>query len=171
SEDHGPVLLIRRLQVEISHSTADPLDSLADRLAEAITAGVARAGATRSGGLFFPDRAAYTAAFLEALLDGSAWSRWWFDGFSGLRPLPVSAAVRTLLSRDWASAAAVLAACPPPLRARLWGVVTAQDARIILDGLASGTIGAPTPAAWPAAARALLESDALPDPVAALAVV
>src|SRR5690606_31155850 len=136
----------------------------ADRLAEAITAAVARAGAARSGGLFFPSHAAYTAAFLEALLDGSAWSRWWFGGFSGLRALPVSAAVRTLLSRDWSSAPAVLAACPPPLRTRLWPVLTPQDAQIILAGLAAGPSGTPSAAAWPAAARALLESEGLPNP-------
>ncbi|MEX2631476.1 MAG: hypothetical protein WD341_16200 [Tistlia sp.] len=170
-EEDASVLLIRRLAVELTHPAAAPLDLLAERLAEAIAAGVAAAGSAQSGVLRFPDRAAHAAAFIGALLEGSAWDRWWFRGFSGLRALPPGAAVRTLLSRDWQSAPRVLAACPPPQRARLWRVLAPEEAATILTALAAGPGGAPGEAVWSAMARALLDSGDLPDPVAALAAV
>jgi hypothetical protein len=45
--------------------------------------------------LHFPDYATYLAHFLLDLAEGSAWSKWYYQRFDGLRMLPASAAVRT----------------------------------------------------------------------------
>ncbi len=169
--DDEPVLLIRRMEVSVSHAAASPLDVLADRLADAIAAGVAKAEAVRSGALFFPSRVAYTAAFVDAMLAGSAWDHWWFRGFAGVRALPPSAAIRTILSRDWQSAAAVLGACNRQRRSSLWAAFAPEDAEIILSALAAGPVGTPHSAAWAAIADAVLDVAQLHPAVAALAIV
>lgn len=86
----------------------------------------------------FPDRAAYLAHFLLDLAGGSAWEKWYYTPFAGLRALSVTAALRTaILDQPEAGLRALdllgdkafriaEALCPP-------------DAARVLDGLGCGT--------------------------------
>jgi len=47
--------------------------------------------------IHFPSEAAYLASFLCDLASGSAWSKWYYSRFEGLRHLPASAAIRTCI--------------------------------------------------------------------------
>lgn len=166
------VLLIPRIVITLDHRADASLDALTGRLADAIAAGIGHARSSGSVGLHFASRAAYTAAFLDALIAGSAWSRWWFHGFDGLRALAVSVAIRTVLSRDWTSATTVLRACTAALRARLWRVIAEADAETVLLGIAAAG-PAPDPmmleaALWDRLAMSLSLGEGLPGPVAAL---
>lgn len=101
----------------------------------------------------FPDRAAYLAHFLLDLAGGSAWEKWYYTPFAGLRALSVTAALRTAildqpetglsafdLLGDKASRIAE-ALCPP-------------DAASVLAGLGDGPSNAEQSACVSAVARA-----------------
>ena len=89
---------IRRLELDFAINTELHTSCLPDIWAKEIAAGLAdtlREGGT--GVLRFPDRAAYMAHFFLDLAEGSAWSKWYYAPFDGLRMLPVSAALRTAI--------------------------------------------------------------------------
>src|SRR5215475_8688986 len=89
---------IHRLELDFAINTELHTPSLPDIWAKEIAA--ALADALRRGGveiLRFPDRAAYMANFFLDLAEGSAWSKWYYASFEGLRMLPVSAALRTAI--------------------------------------------------------------------------
>ena len=50
--------------------------------------------------LYFKDRAAYLAQFLTDVAQGDAWSKWYYESFSGLRLLSAADALATALCRD-----------------------------------------------------------------------
>jgi len=90
------VWLVRRLAVDFSINTEINLVDLAEIWARETAAALIQA--LRSGGaevLHFPNYHTYLAHFLLDLAEGSAWSRWYYQRFDGLRMLPASAAVRT----------------------------------------------------------------------------
>jgi hypothetical protein len=177
SNSDGPVLLIRRLKLELQHSTAATVDELAETLVEAIACGVQKARASGTGGVFFPDRAAFNAAYIAARLDGNAHSRWWFRSFNGLTALSQSAMLRTLLQRDPAIAWQTLVACAPAVRTRLWLQLSGDNAAQILRDLEpqspAESDGPPDGGAWERVAGHLIAFvlQGLPPPVAILATV
>ena len=176
-EDEGPVLLIRRMTIELSHAAGGGAEALAARLAEAIARGIAKVRSARAGAIQFPSRAAFAAAYLRARQDGTASGRWWFRSFEGLSALTESATLRTLLGRDWNSALDVLAACDDGTLARLWLALDPRDASAILAGIAGagvvneGAAAEPDKAEWAEIAGLLLAAlgDGLSPEVAILA--
>jgi hypothetical protein len=70
----------------------------------------------------FEDRAAWLAEFMLELTNGTAWRRWWFDAFDGLRPLTLPAALRTVIINERDVAVTALLRLP---QARLDGVIDA----------------------------------------------
>lgn len=57
-------------------------------------------GCPDAGVIRFSNRAAYLAQFLGDILDGAAWDKWYYDQFTGLRMLSVTAALRTAILDD-----------------------------------------------------------------------
>jgi hypothetical protein len=89
---------IRRLELDFAINTELHVSNLPDIWAKEIAAGLA--DALRGNGievLHFPDPAAYMANFFLDLAEGSAWNKWYYEPFDGLRMLPVSAALRTAI--------------------------------------------------------------------------
>ncbi len=178
-EGDETVVLIPRLEITLDHPADGSADALADRLADAILMGIARSRATDAVGLRFASRTMHAAAFIEALVSGTAWSRWWFRGFQGLRALPVGRAVRTLCDRDWGRALAILRDVQPAERERLWRLMESADADAILAGIAEAGISADATAGlasvadddpvWDRLAAVLVAMPTAPAPVAALA--
>ncbi len=94
--DDSSLWFIRRLEVDFAVNTELNFSTLSDIWAKEIATGLA--DALHKGGaeiLRFPDRAAYLAHFLLDLAEGSAWNKWYYAPFDGLRMLTVSAALRT----------------------------------------------------------------------------
>src|ERR1041385_4378187 len=89
---------IRRLELDFAINTELHTSCLPDIWAKEIAAGLA--DTLREAGtevLRFPDRAAYMANFFLDLAEGSAWNKWYYTPFDGLRMLSVSAALRTAI--------------------------------------------------------------------------
>jgi hypothetical protein len=97
------VWIVRRLDLSILTAADAPPDDLATGVAAALGRALA---ATLSGdgdgmnAIRFPRRAVYVAQFAADLAGGDAWRRWYYAPFSGLQPLPASAAIRTVLTQD-----------------------------------------------------------------------
>jgi len=100
---------------------------MARRLALALADTVAK-GAS----LHFHDRAEYLAAFLVALADGTAFSRWWFDEFDGLKPLSASTALRTVLINEGEVGVAALLSLTPSSLVPVLACLTEGDAARLL---------------------------------------
>ncbi len=104
------IWLIRRLQVEVALdvSAFDETqiaqawgEALAGRIVRAITQG-------EDDVLTFPNPPAYLAQFLVDLASGTAWGKWYYEDFAGLRELPTSTAAREALLRDLGDGIAAL---------------------------------------------------------------
>jgi hypothetical protein len=104
--------------------------AFAARVASALVRDMSAAATIR-----FRDRPEYLAAFVTALADGHAFSRWWFDEFDGLAALPVSAALRTLVLNEGAAGVRALARLTTETRRRVLGVLTPADGRRLLHAL------------------------------------
>jgi hypothetical protein len=133
------VWLIRRLQVAVdvnANMIGAPLMRTWARQIEGALAGTLAAGGDGEHVLWFPNRAAFLACFLADLADGSAWGKWQYEQFDGLRLLPTSAALRTVIAENALDGLAALQQLPPAdLRQVLQGL-TRADARRVLDRLA-----------------------------------
>jgi hypothetical protein len=138
-EDEG-VWLVRRLEVGIALNAAWDQGGLTRAVAPPIAraiAAVLRAVPDGDNVVWFPSRAAYLARFLAGVVDGSAWRRWYFGRFEGLRPLPRSAALRTALEADSGVGLAALHALAPSELRGLLHALTRHDAEGVLARLAS----------------------------------
>ena len=84
----------------------------------------------------FRSRAEYLASFLVDLASGCAWSQWYYESFSGLKPLPVPVALRTAICNDVATGKSALALLPPVELQQVLHQLSSQDARRILERFA-----------------------------------
>lgn len=92
------VWCIRRLDVNLSVDPEIEHARVAEVWAREISRSLAEAmQQDETEVLHFPDRASYLAHFLLDLAEGSAWDRWYYSPFDGLRMLPTSAAIRAAL--------------------------------------------------------------------------
>jgi hypothetical protein len=112
----GPgVIHLPRLEVTLSLDPRDGEAALArawaEAFAEAAAAALAAPGAARA--LVFADPPARLAAFVGALLAGSAWSEPTWCPFAGLKPLPLSVALRTSLAETPVEGRAALTRLAP----------------------------------------------------------
>jgi hypothetical protein len=84
----------------------------------------------------FGNRADYLASFLSDLACGAAWSQWYYESFTGLKSLPVPAALRTAICNDVATGKTALGLLPPVGLQQVLNELTSQDARHILERFA-----------------------------------
>ena len=98
SDADESVWLVRRLDINVDLDAGLARDQLASawaaQLARTLTREL-RADGDADNCIRFPNRAAYLASFLGDLSRSSAWDKWYYAGFGGLRALPQSAALRT----------------------------------------------------------------------------
>jgi hypothetical protein len=142
---------VRSLDVDLDIDAGWDDDEIARRWAGRIA--VAFGLATAEGGadaLFFPDRPAYLAAYLEQAAGGRAAQAWFFQSFSGLSVLPISAAIRTAVEEDPDTGWTALIRMDRDGIEKVLAALTESDARRLLAVLGGR-------AAIPAAAPALLK--------------
>ncbi len=148
------IWLIRRLEIEVALdvSAFDETqiaqawgEALAGRIVRAITQG-------EDDVLYFQNPPAYLAQFLVDLANGSAWGKWYYADFDGLRELPESAAAREALLRDPADGSAALHQLAASGRLeRLLSILSIADARRLFAAILQINSAPPTRAAVTAA--------------------
>lgn len=135
----GGLLFLRRLELELDLDLGHDARAIAAHWAEAIKrrllAVLAGAGSA-SDVVFFPDRGRYLARFLADLAAGLAWQTWYYRSFDGLKVLPLSAALRTVLTDPEQDGAGALRLLEEQELERVVVALTAADAQRVLDGLA-----------------------------------
>ncbi|MBV9927300.1 MAG: hypothetical protein JOZ96_19940 [Acidobacteria bacterium] len=146
SEADESVWLVRRLDVSLDVNAAWGREAIAaswaSEAARALGRDLREDGDARNV-IRFPTRAAYLASFLRDLSDSRAWGKWYYRSFEGLRALPQTAALRTAVCADADEGLAALRQLDRHERAQLVRALSRQDARRVLDALASdGTEGA-----------------------------
>ncbi|MGK7865371.1 hypothetical protein [Falsiroseomonas sp. E2-1-a4] len=161
-EDDG-VVLLRRLDIDLTLPAGAADGTLPALLAEAIAAAIRKGVADGRAVVRFASPTAHVAAFLVALVEGSAWGRWWFHRFVGLRSLPISAAIHTALLRDPTTALAVLAALPDALRGRVLAALGPAGAAHVVRTVRLGEPDAVPDGVWTRLAEAL-DGDGIVDP-------
>jgi drug/metabolite transporter superfamily protein YnfA len=139
--DADPSLwLIRRLQIALDVNAGWERESLARAWAAQIRRWLdttLRAGSDGENVVWFPDRAAYLGRFVVDVTQGRAWSKWYYEAFEGLRPLPISATLRTAICDQPTVGRAALLQLPASELQQVLRALTASDARRILDGIAA----------------------------------
>jgi len=112
--DDQRVHVIRRLEVKSALSLEElPNDvalseSWSRKLVRAVTGTIQRGGDGAENLLSFPSQAAYVARFIEELLAGTAWSRWYFGAFRYLERRDAGEALLRVLLDNRAHLAAIL---------------------------------------------------------------
>lgn len=127
------LVFIDRLTLCLAVNTTWSDDTLAQQLAHGVTTALVNTvNEAQPGVRRFDDRAAWLAQYLVARLSGDGVSPWWFDDLDGLRMLPLSAALRTVLCApgdDGLTAATQLNA--PLLSQLVHGLGEVEQARVI----------------------------------------
>lgn len=104
SPNSTAVWLIRRLDVALAVDAGRAAeDELARAISASITVKLAKKMAAGEDGedvLFFSDRAAYLAYFLNDLANGEAWDKWHYAEFNGLKLLSTSTAIAETFLRE-----------------------------------------------------------------------
>ncbi len=142
AEDNS-VWFLRRLEIDFSLNVEETERNLAELWAAQIAAGLMGALQNNNNDeeteiLRFPSRAAYLAHFLLDLAEASAWSKWYYQSFDGLRVLPLSTALRTAICEEPETGLAALGQLPEHKSAAVLRALCAADARRVLAAL-SGT--------------------------------
>lgn len=94
---------IRKLEVDVAVNSAWQDDVIIANWARKFVATLSaeiESGTYNDSVVRFSDRKEYVAQFLVDLLDGAAWSKWYYREFSGLKLLTSSSALRTALNRE-----------------------------------------------------------------------
>ena len=139
SKSDASVWLIRQLDVEldVNAGLAEELvtRTWAAQIARSAVVSV-QAGSDGENVMGFANRAAYLARFLADLAEGRAWGKWYYEGFEGLRPLPVSAALRTAVCEQPATGREALRLLQPFELDHVLRALSAQDTLRVLDRFA-----------------------------------
>jgi hypothetical protein len=129
------IWLIRRLDVDLSVNMAWEFDRLAEQWAFSIArklAYILQGDGGDPDALYFPDHPSYLARFLLDLVQGSAWSCWYYAPFEGMRLLPLSAALRTAICEDLSTGIRALLRIDAASTAQVVRGMNAGDARRVL---------------------------------------
>ena len=154
--------LIRHLNLELAVNMDSEPEHLARIWATQITRSLAltiQGGSDGENVLWFPNRAAYLARFLIDVADGRAWSKWCYESFAGLKLLPVSAVVRTAVREQSAIGEEALRQLPETELKNVFRILTAADARHILELFAAEASGSDEFSSFEAAWAALDTSE------------
>src|SRR5262245_2395377 len=103
STGDSSVWIIRRLDFDIALNAALEREQITRdiRMEVGKEDGAApQEGSDSATVLLFANRAAYLASFLCDVACNAAWDKWYYESFSGLKPLPASAAIRTAICDD-----------------------------------------------------------------------
>jgi hypothetical protein len=134
--------LIRSLDVEFDINIAWEQEQLvrtfASKIAHSLAVNV-QGESDEENVLRFPNRAAYLARFLLDVAEGRAWSKWYYEFFSGLKLLPLSATLRTAICERAVLGKAALYQLTNDELSKILNSLTIQDARRILDSFTEGT--------------------------------
>ncbi|RDD83069.1 hypothetical protein DVJ77_00120 [Dyella tabacisoli] len=133
--DDASLVFIRRLDLEWHVDSAGDADQLARCSAQALGKALAQTlAAGESDNLIrFRDRAAYLARFIGDCAAGDAWQRWYYASFDGLRLLPASAAIRSVLIDEPQVGLAALLSLSHESALRILTTLTAHDAQRLLQ--------------------------------------
>lgn len=132
--------IVRRVELAMLLSAEAPADVIASSAAIALARALGDTLVDEGDGLNairFEDRAAYVASFVTDAAWGDAWSRWYYAPLLGLKPLPTSAAIRTVLIEDPAVGRQALKRLDTPALARVASALASQDEALVLDVLAN----------------------------------
>ena len=162
------VVIIPRLRFAIDLDGDVTAATIADRIAQAVEAGVAQVLSDGAGAVTYADEAALLADWLAARLAGRVAHHGRFRRFRGLEHLPPGQALQTFLSRAPETAWSRLVAVPEGTLTRLWPVLDAADAERILALAATLPDGAPQADDWAVLAKALTQTPGLPPATAAM---
>jgi hypothetical protein len=138
-ESAADIWLIRSLKLDVDLNLDSSDEQLANRWAQQAAASltaVLDCEANAHEVLHFPNRAAYLARFLFDLVDGSAWDKWYYRNFEGLRPLPLSAALRTVICHQSVTGCNALLQMSEPGLRKVLAALTDHDATQILNEIA-----------------------------------
>lgn len=139
------VWLIRRLELDVAVNAAWEREQVTRVIAMQIARMLGATLQHETGDenvLRFANRAAYLAHFLTDLAQGTAWGKWYYESFAGLRPLSTSAALRTAICDQPDTGQEALLQLADHELKRVLRILTSQDARRILDSLAAQKVGA-----------------------------
>ena len=139
SKSDASIWLIRQLNVEFDVNAGLDEELVTRTWATQIARSAAvnvQAGSDGENVMGFANREAYLARFLADLAEGRAWGKWYYEGFEGLRSLPLSAALRTAICEHPATGQEALRLLQPFELDHLLRTLSEQDARRILDRFA-----------------------------------
>ena len=141
--DEAPDLwFIRQLDVEFPVNPEIEHARVADLWAQEISRAVVDAFHSDDPGiLHFPDRASYVAHFVLDVAAGTAWDRWYYAGFDGLRMLSTSSALRTALCDVPETGLHALRLLTEDQSRTILRTLTPRDARRMLVTLSSVALG------------------------------
>jgi len=152
--DDGVSLFIDRLVIADAIGGRWDPDVIVRRIAARIAAEVS-AEIDGGGGLRFRDRAEFVAAFLAALADDSAWTRWWFSEFQGFKALSASNALRSVVLAEGETGFAALVRLTSASARRVIDAMTPADVTRVLAAWRgrAQTVKANVPELWRRAAK------------------
>lgn len=130
-------LFIRKLNIRLTINTTRDQDQIAKLWSLHILDAIQKIKKNNSSYIYFPTYRAYIAAFIADLVAGDSCSKWYFHHFDGLRLLPLSVAVRTLLCNYGSAATSCLTELNDKSLQRLFEVLSQQDAKHVLHALAT----------------------------------
>jgi hypothetical protein len=139
-DDDDAYMFIDRVDVACSLALDGASDGMTGAFAAALTRELLRS--RDQAARVYRDRAEYLSAYLAAAVDGSANGRWWFGEFDGLAAMPVSSAIRTLLTLEPATAWQALGRLTPGSLVQVIGSLAPEDTRRVLADLSPGPRGA-----------------------------
>ncbi len=103
SENDASIWFIRSLEIEASVNAGWEREQIASTITQQVSGQVRHTLTSKPDGenvIRFPDRTAFLAHFLVEILAGTAWQKWYFEAFEGLKLLPPAAAFRTAVCED-----------------------------------------------------------------------
>lgn len=141
SSTDDAIWLIRRLDVVMSMNAAWDPDQIARVWAQQIALALVQilnAGVDGTNAIRFGNRAEYVSHFLGDLVAGTAWSRWYYKEFEGVRLLTQSSAIRTVVTRDPVVGTDALLMLPSAALTQVIASLSIQDARQLLAVIPNG---------------------------------
>lgn len=138
-EDDRRVVILRKLEISIDGARADDPDCIARQIGEGVAAAVAHvaAGAQSDAIIAFASPAARLALFITAIVQHRSWDRWWFADLDTLRMLPISSALRVVLTKQPDEGREALGALSASDRAQVAGALSEIDAELLAEALAA----------------------------------
>jgi hypothetical protein len=127
------VWLIKSLEVSFDADVAWESSRVTDGLAASLAQSLVKKMQSDGDGdsvIHYRTRAEYLAAFLADLAHGTAWNKWQYESFGGLRSLPTSSALRTLMITETGVALSALAMMTSSTLRRVMATLLSQDAEL-----------------------------------------